>query len=164
MVLADAFNSYLPRARREDLISFSIAMAGILGTMNETDPEACVLYQFGVEFGRPLEPSRLTAASGQEHQKKLLEAMNAIVVNAADKPVEFDESNATTAFTALAVRIAPLLTGKSGEVAAGKRLPADATEAKAACGFGATLFKEIAGMDAATAELILRKMFAPTLA
>lgn len=160
-VLANAFASYMPRARAEDLMLFSLAMAGILGTMNETDPEACILYQHGPALGQPLGTSRMLAAVGRERQRKLLDAMNAIVVNAADKPVPFDDAKATVVFTALAVKAAPLLTGNSSEVAEGKRLPKDTAEAKAACSFGATLFKEASELDPPTAELALRKMFAP---
>src|SRR6185436_16141574 len=86
-VLATAFASYMPRARGEDLILFATAMGGILGTMNETDPEACILYQHGPALGRVLETSRMLAAVGRDRQRKLLDAMNAVVVNAADKPV-----------------------------------------------------------------------------
>lgn len=160
-VLGNAFASYMPRARGEDLMLFTISMAGILGTMNETDPEACILYQHGPNFGRPLESSRLIAAIGRERQRKLLDSMNAVVVNAADKPVAFDDAKATEVFTVIAVKAAKLLTGNSSEVAEGKRLPVDVAEAKAACSFGAALFKEASELEPAKAELALRKMFAP---
>jgi hypothetical protein len=158
-VLAAAFISYMPRARTQDLILFAATMGDVLSAFNDKDPEACVLYQFGATYGRPLGHDRLLAAIGEDRQKKQLDVMNVLVVNAGDKPVTFDETKATLAVASLAQRHADLLTGKSNEVAQGKRPPADTAEAKAACGFAAALFNDIATTDAATAELILRKMF-----
>jgi hypothetical protein len=160
LVLGDAFISYMPRARGEDLILFAKTMGEIFGAMNAKDPEACILYQFGTNYGRPLSTSRLLAAIGTDGQQKQVDVMNAIVVNAADAPIAFDTAKAELAIAALGTRHAPLLTGKSAEVAQGARPPTDAAEAKAACSFGEAMFNDLATMDKATAELALRKMFA----
>lgn len=159
-VLGEAFMTYMPRARREDLMLFATSMAETFSMLNEKDPEACILHQFGTNYGRPLGNSRLLAAIGKEGQQRLLAAMNAIVVNAGDKPVTYDKAKADSAVGALAQRHAPLLTGKSAEVASGSRPPANVEEAKAACSFAVALFKDLVSIDPNEAELVMRHLFA----
>jgi hypothetical protein len=159
-VIGEAMGRYLPRARALDLLLFAKTMAEILDAMNAKDPEACILHQFGASYGKPLAPSRLNAAIGKDGQDKQLAALNALVMNAGPTIVVFDKAKADAAIAALAQRHAPLLAGNAAEVAGGKRPPANLDEAKAACGFALALFKDVATMDPATAELILRGMFA----
>jgi len=159
-VIGEAMGRYLPRARAQDLMLFAKTMAEVLDVMNAKDPEACVLHQFGASYGKPLPTSRLNAAIGKEGQDKQLAALNALVTNAGPTVVVFDKPKADAAIGELAKRHAPLLTGNAAEVAGGKRPPANAEEAKVACSFALALFKDVSTMDAATAELILRGMFA----
>jgi hypothetical protein len=159
LVLGDAFVGYMPRARKEDLIFFAVTMGEVFSTMNEKDPEACIFYQFGATYGKALTPDRIKASIGPDLQKKQIDVMNAVVTNAADKPIPFDDTKATLAVADLSTRHAPELTSASAEVAQGKRPPTDVAEAKIACGFAAALFHDLATMDPDTADLILRKMF-----
>lgn len=159
-VIGEAMGRYLPRARTQDLLLFARTMADVLGAMNAKDPEACILHQFGASYGKPLPTSRFNAALGKEGQDKQLAALNALVTNAGPTIVVFDKAKADAAIAALAQRHAPLLTGNTVEVAGGKRPPANLDEAKAACSFALALFKDVSTMDQATAELILRGMFA----
>ena len=160
-VIGESLAWYLPRARGQDLIFFAQAEAEILAAFDAKDPEACILYQFGPTYGRPLGTTRLMAAIGEDLNHKQLDVVNAIVVNAADQPIAFDKAKAGALLTQVGQRYAALLTGKSSEVAQGARPPADTQEAKAACDFAAAVFKDIAAMDAASAELALRKTFTP---
>jgi hypothetical protein len=159
LVLGDAFASYMPRARAEDLILFAVTMADVLKAFYDSDPEACIFYQFGAAYGKALSPQRLREAIGEERQRKQIEIMNAVVINAADQPIPFDDAKASAAVAEVSARHTPLLTGNAPEVAQGKRPPADAAEAKVACSFALALFTDLATMDRETAELILRKMF-----
>jgi hypothetical protein len=159
-VIGEAMGHYLPRARAQDLMLFAKTMAEVLETMNAKDPEACILHQFGASYGKPLPVSRLNAVIGKEGQDKQLAALNALVMNAGPTVVVFDKPKADAAIAALAQRHAPILTGNAAEVAGGKRPPANADEAKVACSFALALFKDVSTMDPATAELILRGMFA----
>lgn len=156
--LGDGFLKYLPRARGQDLILFGRVTGDVLGLMNEKDPEACIQYQFGASYGRPLGNTRLLEMIGKEGQQKQIDAMNVIVVNAGPAPVPYDKARAEVEVNGLVGGLAPILTGNSIDVASGKRPPANAAEAKAACTFGATLYKNIVAKDAATAELILRHL------
>jgi hypothetical protein len=61
----------------------------------------------------------------------------------------------------LAQRHAPLLTGSSSEVATGARIYKDVAEARTACTFAAAMFRDLATMDKATSELIMRHLYAP---
>lgn len=158
--LGDALMLYMPKARGEDLILFATTMADTLTLMNERDPEVCILYQFGSKLGAPLDNSRMTATIGTEGQKRLVDTMNALVLNAGDKAVEHDRVKGEAAVSQLAQRHAPLLTGSSSEVATGARIYKDVAEAKAACTFAAAMFRDLATMDKATSELILRHLYA----
>jgi hypothetical protein len=159
-IIGEALGRYLPRARAQDLILFAKTMTEVLDVMNAKDPEACILHQFGASYGKPLPTSRLDAVIGKEGQEKQLAALNALVTNAGPTIVAFDKPKADAAIPALAQRHAPLLTGNSAEVAGGKRPPANVEEAKVACSFALALFKDVSTMDPATAELVLRAMFA----
>lgn len=159
--LGEGFMKYLPRARGEDLIAFGRVTGDVLSTMNDKDPQACIQYQFGAGFGQPLGNAKLLELIGTEGQQRQLDTMNALVVNAGPTAVPYDQAKAQEAVNGLVGGLAPILTGNSIDVASGKRPPRDAAEAKAACTFGATLYKNIVAKDAATAELILRHLLAP---
>lgn len=160
-VLSDALMLYLPRARGEDLILFARTMAKIVSAMNERDPELCIIYQFGTQFGLPLDNARLEAVVGRDGLKTMLDAMNQVVSNAASDIVPFDRARAEGEVADLAERHAPLLTGNAAEVAAGTRLHKDKAEARAACSFATAMFKDLATMDPGTAERIMRQLYAP---
>ena len=160
-VLSDSLMLYLPRARREDLILFARSMAQIVSAMNERDPELCIIYQYGAQFGQPLDNSRLEAVIGRDSQKNMLEAMNRVVSNASSEPISFDRTRAEEEIADLAERHAILLTGDAAEVAAGARLHKDKAEARAACSFAAAMFKDLATMDPTIAERIMRQLYAP---
>lgn len=160
-VLSDSLMLYLPRARGEDLILFARTMAQIVSAMNERDPELCIIYQFGTQFGQPLDNARLEAVIGRDSQTTMLDAMNKVVSNAASQPVPFDRTRAEGDVADLAERHAPLLTGNAAEVAAGTRLHKDKAEAQAACSFAAAMFKDLSTMDPAIAERIMRQLYAP---
>lgn len=158
--LSDAIILYIPRARGEDLVQFAVTMSDLLARFNERDPEACILYQFGTKLGVPLDNSRLQAAIGEDGEKRLTDTMNALVANALDKPVPHDPTKGEAAVTDLARRHAPLLVGGAAEVASGARIYKDKAEAQAACGFASAMFRDLATMDKAEAELILRHLYA----
>jgi hypothetical protein len=158
--LGDALMLYMPKARGEDLILFATTMADTLTLMNERDPEVCILYQFGSKLGVPLDNTRLTATIGKESQKRLVDTMNALVLNAGDTAVAHDRVKGEAAVSQLAQRHAPLLTGSSSEVATGARIYKDVAEAKTACTFAAAMFRDLATMDKATSELIMRHLYA----
>lgn len=158
--LSDAIMLYIPRARGEDLVQFAVTMSDLLERFNQRDPEACILYQFGTKLGVPLDNSRLKAAIGDDGEKRLTDTMNALVANALDEPVPHDRVKGEAAVTELAKRHAPLLVGGAAEVASGGRIYKDKDEAQAACGFAAAMFKDLATMDKAESELILRHLYA----
>jgi hypothetical protein len=160
-VLGDALLLYLPGARAEDLVLFAVTMSDILTAMNDRDPELCIIYQFGTQLGQPLDSARLQAVIGETGQRRLLETMNTIVVNAGDNPVPHDRTRGAREVANIAERHAPLLTGSSAEVAAGERLHKDIAEAKAACSFATAMFRDLATMDPKSAELIMRQLYAP---
>lgn len=158
--LSDAILLYIPRARGEDLVRFAVTMSDLLERFNQRDPEACILYQFGTKLGVPLDNSRLKAAIGDDGEKRLTDTMNALVANAIDRAVPHDRAKGEAAVTELAKRHAPLLVGGAAEVASGARIYKDKAEAQAACGFAAAMFRDLATMDKAEAELILRHLYA----
>jgi hypothetical protein len=157
--LGDVFARYMPRARGEDLLSYTKTMAAILQNLRDNDPEACVLMLFGSQHGQSMPTSRLKTTIGDQGMKSMLAVNNQIVANAGEVPVEFDMTQGEALTTEIAQRHAGLLTEKSAEVATGARLHTTREEAHAACAFSTALFVDIMALPPQEAETVLRYMF-----
>lgn len=158
---AEVAPAYFPRARDESLVSFASIMSETLSKMNQTDPEACILYQHGAKYGQPLAPERLEALVGDSLLARQSDMIDRLIATAADTPVPFDRQMGQAKFVAIATRHAEKLSGGAQVVATGQRAPTNTEEAREACGFAIGMFADLVALPPAEGAAAIRSIYIP---
>jgi len=150
-------NYYIPRATDRDLVRFAAIMGELLGALGGGDPQACFDMQFGAAYGHPLNDAHFQQLAGQALLERQADVVSSLIVGADKDPVTFDAARADAIMSEFRAN-RPLLDAGTAAIAGGQRQPADAAQAKAACDFTATMFRDIAALPEADAALIMRSI------
>ena len=156
-MLAPAVNFYIPRAKNRDLVRFAAIMGDLLAALGEKDGQACFDMQFGAAYGHPLNDARFQELAGQALLERQADVVSSLIVGADKDPVTFDAARADAIMSEFRAN-RPLLDAGTAAIAGGQREPANAAEAKAACDFTSSMFRDIAALPEADAALIMRSI------
>ncbi|NWH08864.1 MAG: hypothetical protein HXY22_09535 [Alphaproteobacteria bacterium] len=149
---------YVPRARDDDLIAFGGAMTDLLKIFLERDPEGCVLYQFGADWGETINEARVRQTVGAPALDRVGDSLNALIAGAAAEPVAYDRALAESLAVDIAQSEAAQVSRASLEVASGQRKPKSHTEAAEACAFTTAVFARLSALPPAQSAATLRLM------
>lgn len=156
-MLAPAVNFYIPRAQDRDLVRFAAIMGDLLAALGGGDPQACFDMQFGAAYGHPLNDARFQQLAGQALLERQADVVSSLITGAAKDPVAFDAARADAVMSEFRAH-RPLLDAGTAAIAGGQREPANAAEAKAACDFTSSMFRDIAALPEADAALVMRSI------
>lgn len=156
---AEVAPAYFPRARDESLIGFASIMSETLTKMNQSDPEACILYQHGANYGQVLAPKRLEKIVGASLLSRQSEMIDRLISTASETPVPFDRRIGQEKFVAIATRQAEKLSSGAQVVATGQRPPANTEEARQACSFAIGMFSDLVALPPAEGAAAIRSIY-----
>ena len=137
----------MPYARDEDIVAFFQASVNILRRLEFDNADMCYQWSYGAQFGDPVDPMAFNRTIGERLNKDLIDAIVAVVKNASDTLVTYDQFGAQMSIQQTANAVLGRLEQGPLEVITGLRPAQSTDEKRIVCRTTGDMYAYILGLD-----------------